>query len=63
MVPGPSLARHASQHAVAMETVSRIAPVRDHTAGEVALVTRFRSKLRNTGFVTVRKLKAWRRTV
>lgn len=61
MVPRPSLARHTSQYAAAMETVARITAIRNHAARKVALVADFGSKLRHTGFVTMRKFKTWRR--
>lgn len=61
MVPRPSLARHTSQYAAAMETVARITAIRDHAASKVALVADFGSKLRHAGFVTMRKFKTWNR--
>ena len=57
VVPGASLARHALEHAAAVQGVARVALVGDGAAGEVALVVDLVAKLGHTWIVAVGKLK------
>lgn len=57
VVPGAPLARHALQHAAAVQRVAGVALVGDGASGEVTLVVDLVAKLGHTWVLTVRELE------